>query len=344
MAERYVIVGGGLTGCALALELAARGGEVCVLERAVPGAEASSAAAGILAPRMEAHGQEPLRSLGVESLGMYPAWAARLEAASGLSVGLRKTGLLRVVMPGDPPDAPDVDAAWLQAAALREKDPRLTDAAIGGWWLPEESEVEPALLVQAAHLAAERAGARFRTGATVTAVAPERVTLSDGSAEEGRVVVCAGAWTAAVPGMPALPVAPVRGQLVEVRGDGPVPVVFGGGGYFVPRADGRVVIGTTVENVGFTRGVTVAGLRAILDRAVRLYPGLAEAEVLRSWSGFRPGTPDLLPALGEVGGVWVSSGHYRNGILLAPLTARLLADALVGGAEIPSLLDARRFG
>lgn len=337
--ERVLIIGGGLTGCALAWELRRRGVDVLVLERAVPGAEASSAAAGILGPRMEAHGQEPLRSIGVESLNLYPAWVAALEAESGVDVGFRRTGLLKVEG-----DAPDVDARRLEGDDLRAVDPGLAPSVTHGWWLPEEAEVEPARLVQAVSVAAARAGAHLRSGVPVVATGRDAVVLADGTELTGRVVVCAGAWTRRVPGLEGLPIEPVRGQLVELRGDGgPTPVVFGGGGYFVPRGDGRVVVGTTVEHVGFTRGVTVDGLRGILERAARLYPALAGAEVTRFWSGFRPGTPDLLPALGEVDGVWVSSGHYRNGILLAPLTARWLADAMLDGWTIPSLLSVERF-
>lgn len=342
--ERFVLVGGGLTGCALALALAKRGAKVLVLERAVPGAEASSAAAGILGPRMEAHGQEPLRGMGVESLAMYPAWVAELEAASGLAVNLRRTGLVRVVLPGEDVPAIDADAQWLEGAALRAVDPCVAPDAVGAWWLPDEACLEPAVLVRAAHVAAEKAGARFRTGVAVRSARPEAVTLVDGTVERGRVVVCAGAWTGTVPGLEGVPVRPVRGQLAELLGaGGPGPVAFGAGGYCVPRGDGRVIVGSTVEDVGFVRGVTAEGLVSVLDRAIRLYPALAAATVERTWSGFRPGTPDLLPVLGEVGGVMVASGHYRNGILLAPLTARWLADALLDGAPLPPSVSPGRF-
>lgn len=343
--DRVVIVGGGLLGCAVALEIArlqgARGGgaEVVVLERAIVGAEASSAAAGILAPRLEAHGREPLRSIGVESLALYPAWVASL----GADVGYARVGLLKVVRPGDSPASPDVDARWLDAAAARAMEPGLAPDILGAWSLPEEATVDPRKLLPAVHAAAAAAGATFRVGEEVTATDAAGVTLASGERVTGRVVVCAGAWTAKVPGLRALPVRPVRGQLVALSGAPIRHVLFGAGGYLVPRMDGRVIAGATVEDVGFTRGVTVGGVRAVLTTATAMVPGLAAASFDGAWSGFRPGTPDELPAIGAVDGVWVASGHYRNGILLAPLTARWLAAALVEGAALPAVFSPGRF-
>lgn len=340
MSDHVVVVGGGLLGCATAWELARRGVAVTLLEKVIPGAEASSAAAGILAPRMEAHGHAEARAIGVESLSLYRSWAEALPAP----VDLVWNGLIRVVGPEEDVEAtrPDVDAVWLGPAELKRRE--AVGAARGGWWLPEEGSVDPRKLVVAVHAAALMAGARVKGGTEVVAVTPERVALADGSHLEGRVVVCAGAWTARVPGLGRLPVRPVRGQMMAVRGAAaPRAVLFGAGGYAVPRVDGRTLVGATVEEVGFARGVTVAGLRHLTGVATGLLPGLAEAEVLESWSGFRPGTPDGLPIVGEVDGVFVASGHFRNGILLAPLTARWVADALLVGVAPPDGVDPGRF-
>ncbi|MDP2317046.1 MAG: glycine oxidase ThiO [Pseudomonadota bacterium] len=337
--DRAVIVGGGLLGCAVALEIARRGMPVEVLERAIVGAEASSAAAGILAPRMEAHGREPLRSIGVESLALYPEWVAGL----GADVGLTRTGLLKVVRPGDAPDAPDVEARWLDADAVRFVEPGLAPDVLGAWLLENEATLDPRKLVPAVHAAAQAAGARFRVGEEVASADPGGVTLVNGERVEGRVVVCAGAWTAKVPGLRPLPVRPVRGQLVALSGERIRHVLFGAGGYLVPRADGRVIAGATVEEVGFSRGVTAGGVRAVLQTAVSMVPDLASANFEGAWSGFRPGTPDNLPVLGDVGGIWVASGHYRNGILLAPLTAKWMAAAVVDGARLPPVFSPARF-
>lgn len=340
MPSPFLLVGAGLTGSSLALELASRGAEVLVLERAVPGAEASTKAAGILAPRVEAHGREPLRAMGTESLAMYPAWLERITALSGHAVPLARSGAIEI---GDPGAPPDEDARWVDGGELRRQDPGLSPDLPGAWSFPTEGWVDPQLLTPAVHRAAEAAGARFRSGATVARVEPDGVLLTDGVRLPGTVVVCAGAWTGLVPGLAELPVQPVRGQLVALRGVQVPRVVFAEGGYFVPRADGRVVVGTTVERVGFTRGVTVAGLRSILDLAVRVYPGLAAAEVVESWSSFRPSTPDLMPALGALDGVWVDSGHHRNGILLAPLCAAWMADAVLEGRVLPTAVAPSRF-
>ncbi|MFZ5476719.1 MAG: FAD-dependent oxidoreductase [Myxococcota bacterium] len=327
--DEIVVVGGGLLGCAVAWELAKAGARVEVLERAVPGAEASSAAAGILAPRMEAHGREPMRATGIESLGMYPGWVAEL----GADVGFRVCGLVTAYA-----DAPDRDA--LRLADVREADPLLAGGP--GWWLPEEGVVDPRRLVTAVHAAAARAGVRFRTGVEVSRVEADAVVLADGHIARGRVVVCAGAWTGKVPGLARLPVRPVRGQILALEGAAPRGVVFGAGGYLVPRGD-RVICGATAEEVGFERGVTAGGILQILTSAVTMAPGLAGARFVEAWSGFRPGTPDDLPILGEVDGVWVASGHFRNGILLAPVTARWMADALLEGAPLPAAFGPGRF-
>jgi glycine oxidase len=337
--DRIVVVGGGLLGCATALELARRGRSVEVVERAIVGAEASSAAAGILAPRMEAHGREPLRSLGLQSLGMYPGWVASLEA----DVSLVRTGLLRVVRAGAAFAAPDPEAVWLDVEAARAIEPGLGPDVVGAWHLPEEACLDPRKLVAAVQLSAMAAGVRFRT-ATVEGVDPDGVTLFDGTRIAGRPVVCAGAWTAKVPGLATLPVRPVRGQLVALGGVPIRRVIFGDGGYLVPRPDGRVICGATVEEVGYERGVTAGGVAHVLRTATAVIPGLAGAGFLEAWSGFRPGTPDDLPMIGEIDGIVVASGHYRNGILLAPLTARQVADALVDGAPWPAVFAPGRFG
>lgn len=337
--DRVVVVGGGLLGCAVALEIARRGWAVEVLERAIVGAEASSAAAGILAPRMEAHGREPLRSIGIESLAIYPGWARSL----GADVGLMPCGLLKVVRAGDPRDPPDVEAEWLDGDAARAVEPGLGPDVVGVWSLPEEMCLDPRKLLAAVHGAAVDAGARFRVGEAVEAVDADGVTLASGVRVAGRPVVCAGAWTAQVPGLAPLPVRPVRGQLVSLAGVPVKHVLFGAGGYLVPRADGRVIAGATVEDVGFERGVTAAGVAKVLGTAMAMIPGLGAATFGESWYGFRPGTPDELPVIGDVGGVFVASGHYRNGILLAPLTAKWVAAAVVDGAAPPPLFAPGRF-
>jgi glycine oxidase len=327
-----VIVGGGLVGSAVALELARRGVSATVLERSVPGAEASSAAAGILAPRVEAHGDASARALGLESLGLYPAWVAGL----GVDVGFHRSGVLVVSE-----RSPDPDAVRLEGAALQQHLPGVN--ADLGWWLEDEARLDTRRLVEAVHAAAVAAGVTFRSGAEVGALEDGRVVLSGGDSLPGTVVVCAGAWTPLVAGLESLPIRPVRGQLVALAGAPDFSsVVFGSGGYLVPRSD-ELVVGSTMEEVGFTRGGTAGGMLAVLGHALALLPALAERQVLRQWSSFRPGSPDGQPLVGRVGSTWVASGHFRNGILLAPLTARLLVDAILHDAPLPASWAPDRF-
>jgi glycine oxidase len=332
-----LVVGGGLMGLAVGELLAASGWRVVVLEKAVLGAEASSAAAGILSPRMEAHGREPLRSLGVESLKMYPEWVKKLEKASGLGCGLWQRGLIRVVAEGEDPESlkPDVEAIW------QEQLPEVLKG-VGGWWLPEEASIEPVRLLAALKLAAVQAGCSFITGVPVEEVSAEGVLLGDGRRLKGVPVVCAGAWTRQI--LQSVPVRPVRGQVLELQGKPDVEAVaFGGGGYLVPRPDGRVLVGATMEEAGFERAVTPEGLSRLIEVVREVRPGLLTVPFLRGWSNFRPATPDESPVIGWKEGVFVASGHYRNGILLAPLTARVVVDALISGKPVPKEWDTERF-
>lgn len=327
-----VIVGGGLVGCAVALELARRGVGATVLERSVPGAEASSAAAGILAPRVEAHGDAAARALGLESLGLYEEWAGSL----GSDVGLARSGVVVVSEA-----SPDEEALQVEGAALDRLVPGITSRR--AWFLPDEARLDTRRLVGAVHAAASRAGVVFRSGAEVAALREGGVELTDGERLEGTVVVCAGAWTPRVAGMAALPVRPVRGQLLALGGAPAfLPVVFGPGGYLVPRAD-ELVVGSTMEEVGFARGVTASGVLGVLRAAVALVPELGGCEVLRHWSNFRPGSPDGQPLVGRTPAGWVASGHFRNGILLAPLTARRLVAAMLDDTPLPPAWSPHRF-
>ncbi len=333
--REVVVVGGGLTGLAVGHALAAAGTRVTVLERAVPGAEASSAAAGILAPRVEAHGREPLRTHLIEGLDAWEGWLDSLGVAAE-SVGFARCGAL-VTREAKP----DVDAVWRDDAQALE--PIL--GAPGAWWLPEEGVVDPRAVLPALREAAEAAGVRFVTGIPVARVEPDAAVLTDGTVLRGEVIVCAGAWTGRVEGVATTPVRPVRGQIVALEGVPLRRVVFGTGGYVVPRpaTPTRVLAGATVEEAGFEKAVTAGGLHQVLGTALRIAPSLAAARVVESWAGLRPGTPDELPVLGRVDGTWVAAGHYRNGILLAPWTARVMRGAILDGAPLPEAFSPARF-
>jgi len=347
-----IVVGGGLIGCSLAAELADRGQTVLVLERGEPGAEASSAAAGMLSPQSDAHERDPLLELGLESLALYPEWARRLEEETGIDTGYRRPGVLRCAFSETQQASLAARYGWQAAAGLsaemlagdaleRERArSRLSPEVAAAVLFAEEASVTPRLLARAAWLRAQRRGAEVQAGALVRRFLLERgscvgVETDEGALGSGAVVDAAGAWAACDLGLPfPVPVRPVRGQIVALRADGPPPerIVCSPDAYVLPRPDGTVVVGSTLESVGFRKGVTAGAVARLIGAAVRLVPALAESRLEDAWSGLRPGTPDGWPILGEspVPGLFFATGHFRSGILLAPATARLVADAVVG--------------
>jgi glycine oxidase len=345
-----VVVGGGLIGTAIALELAAPGVEVIVLEKSIPGAEASSAAAGMLAPQLEASGPGPMLELSMRSRTLYPAWAARLETETELDVGYRDCGALQVAVTSAQAHALEATVAWQAASGLRATfltgdearalEPGLSPDAVAAAHFPDDHQVEPRKLMSALSAAARRRGIAFRRAAVRQLVASGArvvgVDLDDGRLAAELVIVAAGAWSSQVAGAGLDPahLVPARGQLVELSlPAAPLRCVLKSGvGYVVPRSDGRVVCGTTVELVGFDKRVTAEGLRAVLDHALTLCPALGQATVTESWAGLRPWTADGLPLLGRghLEGLLIASGHARNGVLLAPITARLIGQLARG--------------
>ena len=351
--DDVLIVGGGVIGCALAAELAARGLRVTLVERGEPGDEASGAAAGMLAPQAEAHQRDALFDLLLESRNLYPQWAAGLVEETGIDVGYRQTGLLQCVF-GEPSFQSVVSPyLWQQAAGLRVEEwsyervrscfgGRLSQEVAEAVFFPDEAVVDPRRLMAAVSTSARRRGVRLLTGTAVRrflvrdGVCPG-VETEEGSMFANAVVDAAGAWAAFDPDLAPPPqVVPVRGQIVElsVAGEPLTSIVSSDEVYLVPRPDGTVLLGSTVEPVGFRKAVTAEAVQRLIAAAVRLLPSLNQARFLSAWSGLRPGTPDGLPVLGRapVPGLFYATGHYRNGILLAPLTARILADLLTGGS------------
>jgi glycine oxidase len=352
MAVDVVVVGAGVLGSSVALRLAQAGRKVVVLERAVPGAEASSAAGGILSPGVEAAEPGPFYALCRASLARYPGLVRDVEALSGMSVGLRGGGTLEVALDDDHAKVLAARAEKIQRhglpvevlddAAVRRLEPGLSREARGALHFGDESSLDPRLLGRALYVAAARAGATFVTGQV------RRIVVEGGRAvgvdhdagriEADRVVLAAGAWSLRVEGngLPAGAVRPVRGQiaLLDTRPPLLARVVFSGHGYVVPRADGRVLCGSTMEEVGFEKAVTAGGLRHVLDVAIGIAPALADAPVVETWSNFRPASPDGLPILGEgaVAGLLYATGHTRNGILLTAVTADAIAAVALGRA------------
>jgi glycine oxidase len=368
MRPDVAVIGGGVMGCAVALRLAQRGLAVTVIERGIPGAEASSAAAGILGPQMEADGPGPQLELGLRSRALYPALAAELREATGIDIGYVKSGVLAVSLD----EAGDAELAarrtWqtarglrvetLSAPLLRTHEPNLAAEIGAALRFPDDAQVNARELARAFSQAAAAAGARFLQGRYVRRVVIERgaatgVELDGETLSAGSVVVAAGSWSGLVEGagVPATVVRPARGQLVSIETRPPLfrhVVAVHGRGYLVPRRDGTVLAGSTVEMAGFRKEVTVGGLAQILTLARTLVPALADAPVTGTWSNFRPYTEDHLPVLGTtaVRGLVLATGHFRNGILLAPATAQAIAELVATGESSVDLapFSVARFG
>jgi len=368
-----VIVGGGVIGLAVAWRARQRGLSVMVLERdAVPATGGSShAAAGMLAPVAEAEfGEGALLRAGLDSVGRWPAFADELREASGIDAGHRAAGTLVVARDG-------AEAAWLErelafrvgaglhAQALLPRDARALEPALApvlraAMDMPDDHAADPRALLRALLEAAVRAGVQVRgdTPAAALLVVEGRaagVTLADGAAIHApAVLVAAGAWSGALPGIPAearIPVRPVKGQIMRLRDPaGPAApalltrTIRYETGYLVPRGDGRYVLGATMEEQGFDTTVTAGGAYELIRDAAELVPGVSELVVDDFIAGLRPSTPDNAPVLGPhpaCPGLFYATGHHRNGILLTPFTADLLAAQLAGDAAADPFPPAR---
>lgn len=350
-----IVIGGGIMGSVSALALARRGARVLVLERSVPGAEASSAAAGILGAQLEAHEPGEHADLGLASRALWERFAAQIVAAAGVDVGYRRCGALVVRRDAASLAVPLREAAFqreaglvapaLDASEVAALEPALAPMA-GGVSFPDDGQVDPPRLLRALQIAVARAGATVRSGAQVRGVAVDGgrargVVLEDGTTlPSDHVVLAAGSWSSLVSGVPLAPgdVRPVRGQIVELSLRVPVlsRVVFGPGGYLVPRADGRVLVGSTMEHVGFHKDVTAKAVRDLLVAATALVPALEEASLTGTWASFRPFAEKVLLGESAVRGLVLATGHHRNGILLAPITGEIVAAAIEGKAyDVP---------
>jgi glycine oxidase len=327
-----IIAGGGIIGVSIALELRERGLQVLVLDRGEPGQEASSAAAGMLAA-FDPETPFALCPLAQESARIFPDYVRKLESLSGMRVDLRSQGTVALFDRSSVPAAPAVGTYHkLSADELRRIEPAV---AIQGYsaFLVEESSVDPVLLMRAALKAASAMGIEVRGGTEITGIRAHgsriEVTAAQSHLSAAKAINCRGAWSGA-------PVKPRKGQMLALRprDTGVEHVIHAPGIYVVPRSSGRLVIGATVEDVGFDKTVEPKTIHELHRAAVNLVPELASAEVVTSWAGLRPGTPDDLPVLGEteMPGVFTASGHYRNGILLAPVTARIMANLCTGKA------------
>jgi glycine oxidase len=356
-----------VVGLGIAWRLAARGAAVAVFDRGKAGAGASHAAAGMLAACCEAEpGEEALVALGRESQARWPAFADELLRASGVDVELRREGTLVLALTADDQgeilhrlefqQKLDLPLQWLSAADTRKREPHLAGKIAGSLFSPQDHQVDNRKLVQALRIAAETAGAKIHEHRPVKEIAVHGnkatgLVFEDGAVEQADIVVlAAGAWSRRIEGLPPdrrPPVRPVKGQMLALQMDPKAPlldhVLWAPGAYLVPRRDGRLIVGGTVEEKGFDDTITAGGVMALLDAAWRAVPAIEELPIAEIWVGHRPGSRDDAPILGPgpLEGLFYATGHHRNGILLAPITADAMARLILDNAVDPAI---RPFG
>ena len=357
---RVVIIGAGIVGCAVARELSVRGVHCAVIDGRSLAGGATQASAGMLAPYVEAHGRTPMRDLCVRSLGLYDEWIAAVRRESDSDVEYRRIGTLEVALDRAHADvlrasssrSEGIERAWLDADRAAREYPSLGGVS-GALFTPVHGYVAAAQLTAALASSAEGRGATFHR-ATVDRVDARggsfAMTTSSGRFDADAVVLAAGAWTNTIEGVRSPPLRPVRGQLLNLGWTGPPlsTIVWGPECYVVPHTDGTLLAGATVEDVGFDERATAAGIRDLLDAVCELLPEAWGASFLGARVGLRPATPDELPAIGpdaHIDGLVHASGHYRNGVLLAPITAKVVADWLIDRRHDPAFaaFDPNRF-
>ncbi len=359
---RIAIIGAGVMGLGMAWRLARRA-EVSVFDRGKAGAGASHAAAGMLAACCEAEpGEEALVALGRDSQARWPGFAEELLRVSGIDVELRREGTIVLALTADDQatlahglvfqQKLGLPLEWISAAATRAKEPHLAGKIAGAVFSPQDHQVDNRKLAAALRIAAEAAGAKIHEQRPVKEISVQGgrangVVFEDGTrADADIVVLAAGAWSRSVGGLPPdrrPPVRPVKGQMLSLRMDAAAPllnhVLWAPGAYLVPRLDGRLIIGGTVEEKGFDETITAGGMLTLLEAAWRAIPGIEELPIDEIWVGHRPGSRDDAPILGRapLDNLFYATGHHRNGILLAPVTADAMAKLILDDVTEPAI-------
>ena len=346
-----IVIGGGIVGAATARALAARGRRVLLLDRAMPGSEASGASAGMLTPQIEVLADDPILPLAIAARGRYAELVPELDRRTGVNVGWAGGGSVQVAL--DEAEAKELQAQvgaqcalglraeWLDRAALTRRHPGIGPAALGALLAPDDARVNnvtltAALLADAVRYGAEVVDHEEVTGIVTAAARVTAVTTARGRYATAAAVVAAGAWSPALRGLPrSLPIEPVRGQIAVVTWPAGEPpgVLFGHHVYIVPRGE-EAILGSTMEMAGFAKDITPGGLGRIFTGTADLLPALAEQRILRTWAGLRPMTPDACPMIGpdpDVAGLWYATGHGRKGVLLGPLTGEIIRDLMLDG-------------
>jgi glycine oxidase len=357
-----VVVGAGVSGLGIGWKLAEAGRAVTVIDRGRAGREASWAAAGMLAPQVEAEpGEEALLPLMLESQALWPDFAAALERASGANIGYRTEGTLVVALDRDDREklrfrfdyltSLGRKLEWLSGADARRLEPHLARGVSAAIASPLDHQVDNRALIAALEIAFKRSGGTLIENAPVEEILIDHgrargVRLKDRTIEGDTVVIAAGAWSRNLPGLPdevRPPVRPVKGQMLAIQMDRAAPlatrVIWAPDAYLVPRADGRLLVGATVEEMGFDTTLTAGGMFELLRGAWETLPGTYDLPLIESWAGLRPASRDDAPILGatEIEGLIMATGHHRNGILLTPVTADAVSRLILDGTAPASI-------
>ena len=363
MTDKYqsadvVIVGGGVIGLTIARALAQRGvRDVCLIERTTLGSEASFAAGGILAPQAEANSRDQFFELACRSRDLYPDFASALREETGIDVELDSTGTLYVAFTEADLDEIEKRYEWQSQAglvveklgpdAVREMEPCVSESVRGALRFPRDVQVENRRLVNALVNSVAKQGVRIFADTNVESISVERGRLRGLETSRGfigceTIIIAAGTWSSTIEHSHTPKIEPIRGQMIcfDAKPQLARHVIYSPRGYLVPRHDGRLLAGSTSEHAGFTKQVTAGGLNEIITNAHEISPTILTLPVMDTWSGLRPRAPDGLPVIGpcgEIDGLLYATGHYRNGILLAPVTGELIAEAVVTGRVSPLL-------
>jgi len=341
-----VVAGGGVIGASIALELAEAGLKVGLYDAREPGREASWASAGMISPAPENPEMIPFVPMSLASVALYPEFIRKVEELSGMDVGYRKDGALDVILDGDAEEELSTVIALqhgvgLKAEALsgeqaRRMEPALTEEIEAAIFRADEASLDTRVFTDAVLKAAQRKGVQIFAGNGAKALWEEGarckgLILEKGQAEAKWTVIAAGCFSARIEGVaPYAPVFPAKGQMIGLRCESVEikHVLWLEHTYLVPRNDGRIIAGSTIERTGFDHDVTAGGMKKILSEAIKLAPGLEKARIEETWAGLRPDSPDHLPIIGptDVDGLLIATGHFRSGILLAPVTARLIRE------------------
>lgn len=351
-----IVIGGGVIGCSLAWRLAQAGMRVMVMERGDIGREASHAAGGMLAPLAEADAVDDFFHLSVASRAMYADFARELKEASGIDIEYRTEGTLYLSLTEEDDEELNHRWQWQHAAGLNVKrlnadcvlklEPLVNERLRWALKFPDDHQVNNRQLTVALHSAAQKAGVEFRTQLTADRILTKNrraigVSTDRGEVHSKVVIVAAGSWSSVLKEdgenlLPAFRVEPVRGQMISVEMPQPQisHVIYSRRSYLIPRLGGFLIAGSTSERVGYDKRVTAGGVASIIERATEVLPCFGEAAIQETWAGLRPGSPDDLPILGAdpyISGLIYATGHYRNGILLTPVTAKAISELVLKG-------------